>query len=136
MPYKRDWRILPYRNYGIEKPGFRYHNICTRPIPRGLFCTHPKAGLLTLSSSSRFAFPNLSGSVAASYTETQLPYYSDEFVQDFHLLPFSPGPALWAARHLRTSLFTYVCMPFIGQIHVTVQVYHIEIKIANISFYT
>jgi len=59
-----------------------------RPVTRGqekISPIHPQAGLLTYRSPQETAFP-----IAQWHISFLLPIYSDEFVQDLHLFPFSP----------------------------------------------
>lgn len=50
-----------------------------------------------LKLSISFHLPKSFDSVIEHLLEMKLPFYSDEFVQDFHLIPFSPEFLL---RHL------------------------------------
>lgn len=59
-----------------------------------------QAGLLTHRSVYGIRLPNRS---VASY-DSALPIYSDEFVQDFHLFPFSPVRTNARDRHLQVFI--------------------------------
>ena len=64
---------------------YSHHSATSYSWPRGILSpTELQAGLLTYGSSYEAAFP-----IAQWHTGFLLPIYSDEFVQDLHLFPFS-----------------------------------------------
>lgn len=69
-------------------------------VVRGLPPTVLQAGLLTHRSLHGIRLPDRS--VASQ--NTALPVHSDEFVQDFHLFPFSPSADTVLQRHLQDYL--------------------------------
>jgi hypothetical protein len=78
----------------------------TRDLGKFPRTKHP-AGFLTCSSTRIRAFPDLSSGLPCGKADA-LPAYSDEFVQDFHLLPFYLSHTYTCRQH--RMFFIYVIL--------------------------